>query len=387
MLISPASDTTSGGPSNSGIDFLLKGAPLLSQMFGPHYTLISFDPRGVNNSGPLLTCFPSSEAAQNVFGRTLGLPVDSNSSAALAEAYELAGGWGQWCSRTNKGGQAGYANTPAVAADLARFVDLRGQELGQKVEDAKLWYYGLSYGAIIGTTFASLYPSKVGRMILDAVPDMQDYYNGASSDNLDDADEAVKMFFMYCFLAGKEGCAFWANGTQAIESRFTKVLQAVKADPIVVTDPWFVDMPTLATYQTVQSFVLQAVIAPVTRFPSFAQLMAGLEAGNGSAIAKNSGFGTLATAECEGVASHREYHMEEPRLIILCNDANGRTNISSLDGFKHQVDTLVDQSFYAGESWAGATGVNCRSLDVRVPQSQQFSGTWNDSHSILKRLN
>ena len=103
------------------MQFVLAGASLLAQTFGPQYNLIGFDPRGVNNSGPALTCFPESEAAQTVFGRTLGLPINSNSSSAVATAYELAGGWGQWCSRGNTKSGAQYANTPAVAADLITF--------------------------------------------------------------------------------------------------------------------------------------------------------------------------------------------------------------------------------------------------------------------------
>jgi pimeloyl-ACP methyl ester carboxylesterase len=361
-----------GGPSNSGVDFVLKGAPLFEQTFGTQYNLIGFDPRGVNNSGPVLTCFPESEAAQTVFGRTLGLPIDTNSSTAIAEAYELAGGWGQWCSRANQKSGAQYANTPAVAADLLHFIELRSECRGKKAEDAKLWFYGLSYGSVIGTTFASLYPSKVGRMILDAPMDIEDYYSGGSRENLYDADAAVQAFFKYCHEAGKENCAFHADSPEAIEARFLKVMADLKADPIVVIDPFFVQMPTLATYKTLQSFILQATFAPVSRFTSFAQLMVGLEKRNGSAIAKNSGFGALPPAE----GKTREYHMEEPRLMVLCNDANGRANLSSIEQFKEQTDYLVKQSFYLGESWAGATTVNCRSLDVRPPKSQQFSGEY-----------
>ncbi|KAF2010989.1 alpha/beta-hydrolase [Aaosphaeria arxii CBS 175.79] len=367
ILINP------GGPSNSGIDFVLKGASLLENLFGAEYNLIGFDPRGVNNSGPTLTCFPSSEAAQLVFGRTLGLPIDSNSTTSIAEAYELAGGWSQWCSKANRDTHAKYANTPAVSADLLRFIESRSVGRGASADDAKLWFYGLSYGTVIGSTFASLYPDRVGRMILDAPMDVEDYYSGASRENLNDADAAVRSFFKFCHEAGKEGCAFHAESPEAIETRFRNALLSIKEDPIVVVDPYFVQMPTLATYKTLQSFVLQATFAPITRFPAFAQLMLGVEKRNGSALAKNSGFGTLAT-ECPGETPAREYHMEEPRLIIACNDANGRTNLSSMDAFAESMEYMVEQSFYLGESWAGATvGLNCRNLDIRSPKSQQFS--------------
>ncbi|KAF2120134.1 TAP-like protein-domain-containing protein [Lophiotrema nucula] len=370
ILINP------GGPSNSGVQFLLAGASLIEQNFGSQYNLIGFDPRGVNNSGPTLTCFPESEAAQTVFGHKLGLPIDSNSSSAIATAYELAGGWGQWCTRANTKSGAQYANTPAVAADLLHFIKLRQEgEIngGKPSEVAMLRYYGLSYGSIIGTTFASLYPENVGRMILDAPIDMEDYYTGQSRQNLDDADATVKAFFKYCHAAGPDACALYEDSEEGVETRFRKVLQDTINEPLVVVDPYFVQMPTVASYQALQSIILQATFAPISRFPALAQLFVGLERGNGSAVAKSSGFGTLTTASA-GETKSKEYHMEEPRLIILCNDANGRSNLSSIAAFEKQVEYLVDQSHYLGESWAGATGVNCHSLDLKSPKSQQFSG-------------
>ena len=164
---------------------------------------------------------------------------------------------------------------------------------------------------------------------------------------------------------------FTRDSEEKVEARFKKVLQDTIDNPIVVVDPTFVQMPTVASYQALQSIILQATFAPVSRFPALAQLFVGLEHRNGSAVAKSSGFGALATTS---ETTSREYHMEEPRLIILCNDAAGRSNLSSVSAFEKQVAYLVDQSYYLGESWAGATGVNCHSLDLKPPRSQQFSG-------------
>jgi pimeloyl-ACP methyl ester carboxylesterase len=71
-----------------------------------------------------------------------------------------------------------YANTVAVAYDMRHYIELRARSLGRAPEDAKHWYYGQSYGTILGQTFATLFPHRIERMILDGVSDTNDYYEG-----------------------------------------------------------------------------------------------------------------------------------------------------------------------------------------------------------------
>src|SRR5205085_993466 len=42
-------------------------------------------------------------------------------------------------------------------------------------------YWGYSYGTILGNYFASMFPGRVGRMMLEAVVDVQDYYAGVGA--------------------------------------------------------------------------------------------------------------------------------------------------------------------------------------------------------------
>ncbi len=51
--------------------------------------------------------------------------------------------------------------------DAARDIDLMRQVLG----DAKLHYFGISYGTELGGVYAHLFPKKVGRAVFDAVVD------------------------------------------------------------------------------------------------------------------------------------------------------------------------------------------------------------------------
>ena len=45
-------DTSLGGPGGSGVELLLTYRTIAGQIFGEQYNFVSFDPRGVNNSGP-----------------------------------------------------------------------------------------------------------------------------------------------------------------------------------------------------------------------------------------------------------------------------------------------------------------------------------------------
>lgn len=167
------------------MDRLLTASADYEEIVGPEYNLVSFDLRGVNNSrtGIELNCFPVNLPASLRYSQeVLDRPVDDTSRETLYEAWELARGWGERCTaiqpvnRTNQ-----YANTVALSNDILRYVELRARSLGLPEKDAKIWYWGQSYGTVLGATFASLFPDRVGRMILDGVVDADDYYEGGPS--------------------------------------------------------------------------------------------------------------------------------------------------------------------------------------------------------------
>lgn len=84
-----------------------------------------------------------------------------------------------------------YFGTPNVARDIVGMLDKiyelrRGKgeerlELRSLREVPRLNYIGISYGTVIGNTFASMFPGRVGRMILDGVCNADDFMNGLVS--------------------------------------------------------------------------------------------------------------------------------------------------------------------------------------------------------------
>jgi pimeloyl-ACP methyl ester carboxylesterase len=363
-----------GGPGGSGVQFLRQGLELLQQQFGTLNNIVGFDPRGVNNSGPDLSCFPGTKNTLPLYNPDFGKAVDANSSLSLLNTWAQAGAFGEWCNGVHgPDSPSKYANTIATATDMLHYVELAAEANGEQKEDAKLWYYGASYGTVLGSTFATLFPDRVGRMILDGVVDGEDYYKGGWGSNLPDADAAVESFFQYCFDGGAEACVFWDESPEAIQARFEAVFTDIAASPIIVVDRAVIQAPAILTISDLKSVIVNVPYAPSVYFPILAQVMLELEQRNGSSLASLLGGGARLD-ECapDNVSIAQQI---EPRYYIACNDADGRTNFSTVESWTEHVDQLVKQSKYLGEAWASGTSVNCRSLDVYSPESQVLVGT------------
>lgn len=57
-----------GGPGGSGIEFIYRRGKQLSDIVGEGFHLLSFDPRGINGSKPLASCYPTTEARRELSG-------------------------------------------------------------------------------------------------------------------------------------------------------------------------------------------------------------------------------------------------------------------------------------------------------------------------------
>ena len=145
MLVNP------GGPGASGLNLALIGADVPKHA-GDTYDWIGFDPRGVGASKPALSCVPGYFGAR----RPPYIPVTS--------ALE----------RTWRDRSAGYARE--CEKDAARLLPhMKTRDNAQDMDDIraalgvpKLNFYGFSYGTYLGQVYATLYPSRVRRMVLDS---------------------------------------------------------------------------------------------------------------------------------------------------------------------------------------------------------------------------
>ncbi|KAK5069493.1 hypothetical protein LTR64_008174 [Lithohypha guttulata] len=198
-----------GGPGASGIDSLIGFADDLQAVSGGGYHLVSFDPRGVGLTYPYLC--PIADVAIPYSSRPI---TDPNGLNATYYANAIQG---ELCAQSPYAEQGQFLGTAFVARDI----DAIAQAIG---EDGRIRYWGMSYGTLLGSTIAAMFPDKIDRMVLDGNINPTDYYHGLGDEAADDVDRELAFFFDSCAQAGPDYCPL--SGPQSTGP----VLQAVFYD-------------------------------------------------------------------------------------------------------------------------------------------------------------
>ncbi|OAA57737.1 Alpha/beta hydrolase fold-1 [Cordyceps fumosorosea ARSEF 2679] len=213
-----------GGPGASGVAFL-RGRPraraALRRLVGDGLHIIGFDSRGVSASTPPATCY-ASEASR---ARLRARPPTSDLIRDSPYLYAWATNHGRAC-QDNAGEHLAYVNTPQTAADLNVVLDALGQ--------GQMAYWGVGYGALLGQVYATAYPSRVGRVVLDALPDQKAWFEELlDARRHEDADAVVDGFFEECARAGEGKCALAGRGVTgpALRENVTRVIDALYRSP------------------------------------------------------------------------------------------------------------------------------------------------------------
>lgn len=204
--------TQPGGPAVSGTLYIRRKGhemrDLLSIPGKRHYEILAFDIRGNGQSTPRINCWPGVLGPmRSVEGLTNG-GVDL-SPASLAFAVAAAKADGRQCEMRH-GDYLTYVGTPNIARDMVAMIDkiaelrretarLRDEQTEHhsddlaalelrstehlrgnhgKEEEPRLQYIGISYGTVLGNHFASMFPGRVGRMVLDGVCDANEFASG-----------------------------------------------------------------------------------------------------------------------------------------------------------------------------------------------------------------
>ncbi|EJC97829.1 uncharacterized protein FOMMEDRAFT_149336 [Fomitiporia mediterranea MF3/22] len=271
-----------GGPGGSGVNFILETGAVLSTIIGPEFDLIGFDPRGVGFTTPPLSVFADSVEAGAFYTQRV---LDVNATASsLGRSFVQTTLLGKLVEERAKD-VAKMVSTPTVAQDMLSIMNATGQD--------KLQYWGFSYGTVLGATFASMFPDKIGRVIIDGVVDSEAYYMGNWTGMLLDTTKAYTTILDACVQAGPSLCPIFENTTAQVHSRIENLVNKLRAEPVLLFNTSAVNS-AIIDYATVRNQILGALYSPYVDGALLTEALALLEQGNASLIITDS-FGSAAS--------------------------------------------------------------------------------------------
>ncbi|KAH6980179.1 Alpha/Beta hydrolase protein [Fusarium venenatum] len=218
-----------GGPGGSGVESMLVSGPILSSYIGNQYDIIGFDTRGTGRTIPF-TCPepPAGEDATGLKRRDFNnLPRLNTWELVKTKWWEESADFAESCWEANRDmGQ--FYGTTAVARDMMSIVDALSQ-------GDKLNYWGISYGTVLGQVVASMFPKRVGRIVLDSNLNADDYAANAWLDSLIDTERSLANVFDDCVKSRKDACSladFHGKNTtgESLLETFKEKLEVASAD-------------------------------------------------------------------------------------------------------------------------------------------------------------
>ena len=363
--------TKIGGPGGSGVQSLQVFKNEFVKMFGTDYNFVSFDPRGVGYTGPNLSC---------------GLEERASRSSPLQEQWVQAKANGLYCNRYNRklnntvgnATRAGYAGTVANVKDMIHFTELQAKARGRDPAKTKIWYYGVSYGTLIGQTLATLYPNRLGRIILDGNVHGVQHYQGFKPSSVLDTDKTFDFFFKYCYEAGPSLCALARNAScpEDVEERYRNILEKLGAEPYITPNS-----TDIYTRNEAASTSFRLSYSPKLGFYSIARQMANLGAGDLSELREISDV--ISTISRDGLMPDAPVKGTDDDLqLITCIDTADRYALKSISAYRRGVDLMFNSSRYGAEAIAYANPLLCNGIDIQPPKSQYFEGFKKTNTSV-----
>ncbi|ETI23193.1 hypothetical protein G647_04990 [Cladophialophora carrionii CBS 160.54] len=394
-----------GGPSGSGVATLLWSGKSIQNVVDSdkHFEVLSFDPRGVQFTTPSLSCFQDDSVRQNLHLMSVASGSLESNQYALDTKWSIDKSLGLLCAQTSNGRYPDgssirrYVSTALVAHDMVAIIDeveahrhrqlpSDGKHLQKQqtafLYDSENWppllnYWGLSYGTYLGNTFASMFPDRIGRMILDGVVDADDYAATGWTTNLQDNNKTWEKFFDYCFEAGDK-CALSDASIRSpaeMQEEVEVFLAELKHNPLPLVEN---GNAYVLTYFDLKTIIHGHLYQPIQLWPVLALLLRALmERDERSAIS------ALRSPRTWYTRGDRHFHpslpnlpfvpllsqtlleqelslptsypwQQEAAISILCGDGDDITSRTK-EKFAEYLTLLESQSPVVGSVWAEIT--------------------------------
>ncbi len=338
-----------GGPGDAGTETLPGYAAQIPAAVRARYDLVSFDPRGTGKSRPV-ECIDDATA-----DRLNAVDPTPNSDAALHAIYDgtydpvdvvaqCVAHNGAWLA------QLGSRN---VARDLDRLRTALGEET--------LAFVGYSYGTVIGSVYAQMFPDHVGRMVLDSPVDLSADALTELRGNSQGFEQALDDFLTDC--ARNSNCSFHSGGdpTEALatlERRFEQGLELPTVD--ISTGAKTKRKAGVAAFYTA---LISALYDRQFGWPELADALRDARSGDGSYL--------LALADLyNGRRADGTYdNIDEVIGVILCDDRDDP--VPSFDDYRAEYEREVAQYPLLG-AYVGSTPLGCDPRLPRPPATEQL---------------
>jgi pimeloyl-ACP methyl ester carboxylesterase len=281
LLVNP------GGPGGPGRSLAAAVAQGLNPNVAAEYNIIGFDPRGVGASVPALHCEPSFFAGI----RPNYVPANAAAEQVLINRAKT---YATDCQQ-----QSGWLLPYLTTADVARDVD----SIRVALHQTKINYYAFSYGTYLGEVYATLFPSRVRRMVLDSIVGPQGVWY---TDNIDqDYAFQARMEAFFGWVARYSSTYHLGSTAAQVQQAWYTARQRLAAQPI--SGP---DGPMIGADEFDDTFLQGGYNN--TLWPGLAQALSAY-------LVQNSASPMVAQYEQNGVQVENEFAIYN---AVQCSDVN-----------------------------------------------------------------
>ena len=319
-----------GGPGAPGTETAKDADAYFGDPLRESFDVVGFDPRGTGSSSPV-DCLTDAELDEFIAADPA--PDDPGEDQEFGRSLEdfFAG-----CKELS-GGEVGHVSTNEAARDM----DVLRAALGEE----QLTYLGFSYGTRLGSTYAELFPEKVGRFVLDGATDPSLTLRESTLNQAGGFQVALEAYIQDCVDGGE---CFLGDSVQEGLDRISELLEQIDDEPL----------PTNEDRDLRIGNAFYGLVLPLYSKENWTFLTQGLQQafdGDGSTL--------LFLSDFYGSRENGEYVDNSLEAIYAINCLDDPTSITPAQVPKNVPDfEKVSPTF--GDVFAWGL-VNCRGLQVQ----------------------
>lgn len=340
-----------GGPGGSAESEVRIAKLLFSPAVRARFDIVGLDPRGTGASAPV-RCFTRQSEEDRITQLVHSVPSTlAQYAASVAGARTLAAR----CAARNRDLLAHLST-----ANDARDLDLIRRAVG----DRGLTYDGISYGTVLGATYAALFPRHVRALVLDGNADPRLWTSGSGPVFLREhgnqgAYSTLQQFFGLCTAAASR-CAFAAGGNPA--GKFAALAKRLRATPIALPGGQRV------TYGDLLNLTFDTTLYSASKWRAGAQTLQDLYTATHLDQAAQQLHASTATVDSPGTAGYN--NTNDAQIAILCGES---PNPRQPDAYIRAGDRADRVTPYAG-SWVTWLSLGCTFWKAR--DASRYTGSY-----------